>query len=156
VAETEIETQTDLGVLARSIEDFWGSMLGLDVERCSCQYERGHDREILGTVSIMGDWSASLVVRLPESLATDVTAAMFAMEPGDVTLEELGDAIGEIANVAAGALKGAVDADCRLSLPSVTEGSDLRVGIPGASLHHEACFTSGSRRFAAQVWVRDE
>jgi len=154
VADTA--TEFDVELLAQAIDEFWQAMLGLELERCSCQYERGHDREFLGTVSIMGEWTASLVVRLPEPLATAVTAAMFAMDVDDVGPEELSDAIGEIANVVAGALKGGLDADCRLSLPSVTEGSDLRVGIPGASLRQEACFTSGGHRFAAQVWVRNE
>jgi chemotaxis protein CheX len=154
VADTATEIEDD--VLVRAIEDFWGSMLGLDIARVDAPYGTPGARETVGTVSIMGGYSAAVVVRLPEDLARQATAAMFGMEPDECSNEEVGDAIGEVANVVAGALKGTLDTDCRLSLPGVTEGTDLRVGVPGGVMRTEVRFDSDGHRFAVQLWVRDE
>lgn len=149
---SDTATETEAGVLGRAVEEFFRAMLGLGVAPAD-SYEPA-PRETAGTVAITGDVSIALVVRMPVVLATGLTAAMFGTAADAVSGEEVADALGEVANVVAGALKGSLDADCRLSLPSVTEGRDLRIGVPGGAVRTEVCFESDGHRFAVQAWVR--
>ena len=70
----------------------------------------------------------------PAELAREVASVMFGVEPADVSASELSDAIGELANMTGGNLKALLPELTMLSLPSVTEGTDYSVRIPGARL----------------------
>ncbi|MEM7248315.1 MAG: chemotaxis protein CheX, partial [Acidobacteriota bacterium] len=64
----------------------------------------------------------TLCLRFSPTLARRSAAAMFDSDPAELAEDELCDALGELANVAGGAVKAAAAGDVALSLPRVTLG----------------------------------
>lgn len=85
------------------------------------------------SVTIGGAWNGAVLVELPESVDRRLAGAMFMMEPDDLGDDELVDAIGELANMVGGGVKGMLPEPSRLSLPTVVSGSGLRIVVPGSS-----------------------
>jgi chemotaxis protein CheX len=117
--------------LARIAADIWTSMLGLELEE-----DRLGDltatETLTGCVQITGDWEGAVTVQLGTALARRATAVMFGMELDEVTDEEIGDTVGELANMAGGNVKSLLAGSCQLALPSVTSGRDYTVSVRGA------------------------
>lgn len=78
----------------------------------------GEDR-VIGWVSISGDWCGHLYVTTSAAGAREIAATMFQLEAELIGPSEIADAIGEIANMVGGSVKGMVGADAVLSLPQV-------------------------------------
>jgi CheY-specific phosphatase CheX len=80
-----------------------------------------------------------------------VAAAMFGMDDGQASEADVHDAIGEIANMTAGNVKGLVSGYSRLSLPTVTEGTRLSISMPGSRVVRRAAFDCGQDSFSVIV-----
>lgn len=89
-------------------------------------------RTFTGCVQITGAWEGAVTVHCSEGLARLLTAAMFMVDPEDTTPEEVGDALGELANMVGGNVKALLPEPCRISLPAVADGMDYRLSVPGA------------------------
>ncbi|HEY4410234.1 MAG TPA: chemotaxis protein CheX [Acidimicrobiia bacterium] len=89
-------------------------------------------RTFTGCVQITGAWEGAVTVHCSEELARQLTAAMFMVDPADTTTEEVGDALGELANMVGGNVKALMPEPCRISLPAVADGMDYRLSVPGA------------------------
>jgi chemotaxis protein CheX len=59
---------------------------------------------------------------------------MFELAADEISPSEISDALGEIANMMGGNVKALLPGPATLSLPSVTEGSDYSITVPGAAL----------------------
>jgi chemotaxis protein CheX len=92
----------------------------------------GGSRTFTGCVQITGAWDGAVTVHCSEALARALTAAMFMVDPGDTTAEEVTDALGELANMVGGNVKALLPEPCRISLPAVADGMDYRLSVPGA------------------------
>jgi CheY-specific phosphatase CheX len=57
------------------------------------------------------------------------------MEPPDTVNDDVRDVLGELANMIGGNIKCAVASGLKLSMPSVTDGSDDGVRICGSKFH---------------------
>jgi len=147
-------SETDLREVVESV---WSSMLGLQLVPADHAYDRDPDaRNLTGTVQITGEWTGAVMVDLPEKLARDAAAAMFGMEPDDLGEEEVLDALGEVANMIGGNVKGLLDAECKLSLPTIAEGGDFRVAVPGSSTHTLLVFDCDGKPFQVKLLVRED
>jgi len=89
-------------------------------------------RTFTGCVQITGAWEGAVTVHCSEQLAKILTASMFMVDPQDTTAEEVGDALGELANMVGGNVKALLPEPCRISLPAVADGMDYRLSVPGA------------------------
>ncbi|HVW34901.1 MAG TPA: chemotaxis protein CheX [Acidimicrobiia bacterium] len=89
-------------------------------------------RTFTGCVQITGAWEGAVTVHCSETLAKMLTAAMFMVDVDDTTLEEVSDALGELANMVGGNVKALLPEPCRISLPAVADGMDYRLSVPGA------------------------
>ncbi len=121
--------------------DIWTSTLGLNalpVEKAS--EAKSKDRSLIGCIQIMGDWEGAVTLYCSEGLANKATASMFDMALEDITDEELHDTLGELTNMTAGNIKTLLPGDCRISLPSVAEGIDYKVSIPGGKVTFQQSF----------------
>jgi chemotaxis protein CheX len=119
--------------LHRIATDIWAATLGLELKPSTTLGAFDADERIVtGCVYITGDFEGAVTVQLPEALARQATALMFAVEPDDVVDEEVSDTVGELANMTGGNVKSLLGGSCQLSLPSVTSGRDYHVSIPGA------------------------
>ena len=52
------------------------------------------------------------------------------MNPSEVHIDQIRDAMGELANMSAGSVKPLLPRPCQLSLPSVADGSDYTLTVP--------------------------
>ena len=89
-------------------------------------------RTFTSCVQITGAWEGAVTVHCSEGLAELLTAAMFMVDPGDTSPEEVADALGELANMIGGNVKALLPEPCRISLPAVADGMDYRLSVPGA------------------------
>jgi chemotaxis protein CheX len=117
--------------LAEIVEGAATMMLGLDLGARSSD-EKSERCAIGASVQFAGDWSGALVISCDSTLAHEAAAAMFGCDVDNIDPDELSDALGELANMIAGNVKPLLPAATMLSLPTVVQGSDLRVGVLGA------------------------
>jgi chemotaxis protein CheX len=66
---------------------------------------------------------------------------MFGCDGDELADDEVGDAVGEIANMTGGNLKSLLGGSCHMSLPSVTIGNDYTVNIPGSAVRDRSGMT---------------
>jgi CheY-specific phosphatase CheX len=69
-----------------------------------------------------------------------VTLARQALALDDPQSEDVGDVVGELANMLAGRLKHQLPPDTQLSLPMVATGDNFDLSIPGARVAMELDF----------------
>ena len=128
----------------------WEAFLGLTAEPVP------PDDAVVGScysscVHISGAWEGSVNLVLPEALARTVAAAMFDLPPADVSADDLTDAVGELANIIGGNVKGFVsdtDSTWSLSLPVVSAGV---LCVPASRLMTEVLFTYEGRTLVCQI-----
>jgi chemotaxis protein CheX len=133
--------------LAEVVESVWTAMLGYELEPTDEPNAQTADgRHMVGTVQITGRVDAALMVEVPEALARNLASTMFGIDETELGDDEVRDALGEMANMIGGNVKGLLDADSLLSLPTVAEGHDYRVVVPGGgvvnSLNYRCAGTS--------------
>ncbi len=88
---------------------------------------------------------------MPVELAGVLAADMFAMAPEDLDLELIRDAIGELANIAGGNIKGIIADPCELGLPIVAEGASYKVSVPGTRTVCQAAFACAGQHFTVSL-----
>jgi hypothetical protein len=95
-------------------------MLGMPVMQQQGKLDLGPGA-LAARVRISGLWDLSLVLRCQREVAMRWAAAMFNRNTAETTNEDLRDAMGELANMVAGNLKGLLPGEFRLGLPVVAE-----------------------------------
>jgi len=83
------------------------------------EHEVDFDVAIAGHVEVLGTWMGCVQVTTSVDGATALTAQMLALAPADVALDDLQDALGELANILGGSVKSCLADPARLSLPQV-------------------------------------
>jgi hypothetical protein len=77
---------------------------------------------------------------------------MFSLGERPPTLADMQDAFGEVANITGGNLKGILSVDgAHLSLPTVVQGRDYTVSIPGSQEIARGVFTCEGRPLVVTV-----
>ena len=129
--------------------DVWSS-LNLDLERTAPVL----DAAITGSASasITGNWDGMVRLDFSTELPGELAAAMFMMEPADVTDDEVADAVGELANMLGGNLKSLFPEHSRLSLPSVVLGTPVTLRVTGATLVRQVDFDCGGLALRVTLW----
>ncbi len=151
---TETAPALDLVPAAEDIlsiaTDVWSS-LNLDLEETAPTLD---DADITGSasVSISGSWDGIVRLDFTTGLPGELAAAMFMMEPADVTDDEVADAIGELSNMLGGNLKSLLPEHSRLSLPSVVLGPTVTLRVTGATLVRRVDFTCAGRAMRVTLW----
>ncbi len=113
-------------------ESVWTSMLGLELVACEPAPDLPGETYLFGSVTISGACDAAVMVQLPLGMARHLAATMFGQDEESIGEEEIFDALGEMANMVGGNVKGALPGDSKLSLPTVVEGRNFRWASPGA------------------------
>jgi chemotaxis protein CheX len=102
------------------------------------------------SVQVSGTWTGSVLVSCSEALAAHAAASMFETSIDELGPDDIGDALGEIANMIGGSVKSLMPEPSALSLPVVTFGSTRSV-VPGARLVQELHRVCGSEPFHVSV-----
>ncbi len=120
-----LPSATELGEI---VEQVWTSFLSGEITVEERDAGRaGHAGELVASVSIGGQWCGHLMVIAGLECSRQIAADMFETEPGDVTTAEVADALGEIANMIGGSVKGMVGVPAVLSLPQVVLDAEALV-----------------------------
>jgi len=140
--------------IAEIVRDVWSSMLSLPVAVAPRAAGRTTG-EVAAAIEVSG--ASDCVVSLETSPvgARAIAAAMFGMEEGDVTDAEVSDAVGELTNVIGGNIKSLLPGPSRLSLPTVTLGSQAPQRDTGAAALSEVTLASDGEPIVIAVWSRD-
>ena len=120
----------------RITETAWNSVLGLKIEKRECLLpEPPEGRSLTGYVQYTGAWHGAFLLDCSFSLARRIAAIMFRFETAQTSVEDIRDALGEMANITGGNVKGLLPEPCRLALPVVVvDGSGYALHLPGSQI----------------------
>jgi chemotaxis protein CheX len=118
----------DIEGITRTI---WATLFDLPLELGDAG-EPGAESSVTSCVQIDGDWHGALVLKCPMALAQTLTAQMFQTESAP-DLDDVRDALGELANMVGGNVKALLPAPSQISLPAVAMGSDYQLSVVGTS-----------------------
>lgn len=111
--------------LARSVRDVVESYVGTVALEPVDVSTRG--LPVSSVVQISGPSQVTVVVSCSRALALTVTAAMLGVSAADVESGDVDDAVGEVANMVGGNVKGMIPGPSLLSLPTVAVGAEHHV-----------------------------
>lgn len=78
--------------------------------------------EVSAAVALTGAWAGRVVIACTAVAARYATMAMLGIAEADVAEADVTDALGELANIIGGGVKGLLPEPCALSLPLVVTG----------------------------------
>jgi chemotaxis protein CheX len=105
--------------LEQLTRDVWATMIGLDL--ADAVMAENPDPGVTSQIEIHGDEQATLRIDCSMDLARQAAARLFDMPPEELELELVLDAMGEMANVIGGQVKGRWSGAVKLSLPVTKE-----------------------------------
>ncbi len=110
--------EIDESSIIKANSQFWEQMLAMRLDPLPrleqfC-IESGH---VLGMVSLSGAWNGRVEIRMEEGLTRQATAAMLMQPLESVAEVDALDAIREIANMIAGAIKSSLPRPCAMTVP---------------------------------------
>lgn len=138
-----LPAEDDVVELTRLI---WETVLGLAVE--GPLGEGGDTLDVSLSVDISGNWEGTVSLAMPRALARSAAAAMLSVPEDEVPPNELRDAVGELANMIGGNVKGILPGPNRLSLPHAPTGEDAARAPREAK---RLWFESGGKTFSVTV-----
>ena len=94
-------------------------MFGLAVRPVLSEPVPGLGDSVHAVCRSTGSWSAEVRVIAPHDASAIMASMMFGIDACDVSAREVRDAMGELANVLAGSLKGQVAGPWELSPPDI-------------------------------------
>ena len=113
----------------------WGGMLQIELQPAEIVPNKPG---IGACVQITGAWEGAVRVDCSHTLAQLATARFMGVSPEEVAIDQIRDAMGELANMSAGSVKPLLPPTCHLSLPTVADGTDYNFTVP----HGEVLLTS--------------
>lgn len=141
------ELAPDIGDLTRQV---WESVLMLEAVEAPVPPFEGDDPCVSSSVQIVGGWNGVVSLQMSTSLAVTIATTMFELPLGELTAEEIDDAVGEMANMIGGNVKGLLPGPSQLSLPTVTTA--LRApNFPGAAATDHLEFVVAGEPFTVTV-----
>ncbi|MFO0603461.1 MAG: chemotaxis protein CheX [Polyangiales bacterium] len=106
----------------------------------------------VGSVDIHGSWEGAVTLACAGPLARRAAGTMLDVAPGEVTGEDVRDALGEITNILGGNVKALLPAPSRLSLPEVRECPAEAVPAgAGEGGVHELWFSCGGEAMVVRL-----
>jgi len=96
--------------------EFAWSTLDLKITPSSGQFK---GNSITANIQISGQWQGVIALTIEHDLAQQLAVKMFSIEKGQVTDEEINDALSEMINIIGGNLKSLLPQPNQLSLPMV-------------------------------------
>jgi chemotaxis protein CheX len=132
--------------------DVWTSFTGKEIDPADDEVVAGGDEVTVGCVAVMGGWQGCVLLAAPTPLARTVASAMFDLPAGQLTDDEVADALGELTNMIAGNIKSLLPGPSSLSMPAVTAGASYTVRIPRGLLVNRVSVTCEGQRLTVSIW----
>lgn len=134
--------------IADVVRTIWEAVFQWDLEEVAEQ-ELGPART--GFIQVAGVWEGAIVCVASEELVQEITSHLFRLGPGELTVELLHDALGELTNMIGGNLKALLPGPSFLCLPAVIQGSNYSICVPSAQEVAEATFLSRGRPMTVRL-----
>ncbi len=136
-------------------ERVFGTTLGWDLQRGAAERARlANERSVTGCVHVSGGWNGAMTVSCGTELARRIASAMFEVPAEDTSLDEVRDAVGELANMIGGGFKALMPGPSTLSMPTVAEGRDYSLHMPGSAVGAELWFLREGEPIVVRVHER--
>jgi len=117
----------DADGLAEVVTFVWEVFVGGDIaylpSEASTSGKSNIDDGVCASISIGGCWTATIIARVSDELAMHIAACLLGMAHSELDDELINDALGELANVVGGNIKGLL----------ASEGSSLTLPMVGRS-----------------------
>ena len=138
--------------LDQTLLTMWSTLVGGHIAPCTHAAHGDGDR-ISARVGIRGAWNGDVTLECAPAFAVAVAARMLGRQPAATSLEDARDALGELANIAAGNMKPLLAEGCSLSLPETWEGGafDGAAGSAAADVLTDATYDSADGHLRAIV-----
>lgn len=145
--------------IAEATCEIFSSMIMLEVtpKEATKRISHAFKNSITGMVGLAGTVRGNLSIHLPEAVATAVTAAFLGMEVEGID-DDVCDAVGELANMLAGAVKTALDpsgSDIKLSMPSTIYGESYHLDCLDCAVSVLIPFDLDGREFSVELQLVD-
>ncbi|MGH1506441.1 MAG: chemotaxis protein CheX [Acidimicrobiales bacterium] len=113
------------------LTELWSSMLDLALDD-EIDPTAAHDLSWCAAVDILSDdvVTGTVMVRCGDELAERIAEALFGLPSGSASFGEVRDAMGEVANIVGGNVKGVLDAATVLGLPRTSRGEPATSQAP--------------------------
>jgi chemotaxis protein CheX len=152
-----IETEKKLSELSanldRAVDEVFRTMLSVECAPAPAAQEAGSDT-ISAVIGLAGALSGSLVLQSTEEVARRMAALMTGVDPETVDAM-VRDAVGEIANMLAGAWKGLdrqLSSGCLLSTPTVVAGTSYQLFSQRAPTRLERSYRFEERQLTVSLF----
>jgi chemotaxis protein CheX len=90
--------------------------------------------EVSAAVAVTGAWRGHVVVSCSMAAARKISALLLELPLPEVSESDVADALGELANIVGGNVKGLLPAPCALSLPYLVVAASEHVRWPSATV----------------------
>ncbi len=145
VSEEEIQQVTS---------QIWESMLDLHPAAANGNGSSAPEGRIGASVQITGGWEGAVRLDSSLTLARMAAARFVGTEPEQVSIDQVRDAMGELANMSAGMIKNLLPGPSYLSLPSVADGAEYNFTICKSNVESEVKFECEGEQFAVSLLRR--
>jgi hypothetical protein len=109
----------DEALVRAAVDLVWSSMLFATVEPWPGGRDASLADGVRATIELRGDWNGRLALSCATDVAAEIAGAMIGTSAGELSVEDVHDALGEVVNVVGGSVKGALGGDLALGLPDV-------------------------------------
>jgi len=149
----------------RSVENVFQTMLHEEIRFCGrvddAEVSHGSEAsEVMGCVGFAGDINGLVYLRFSKPFARHATSKVLGLSDADIDEagpEVISDAVGELANMAAGGFKNVfcdLGHPCMLTLPTVVTGDHLAVTTVRDASRHVYLFESRGDRVLVDVQMK--
>jgi chemotaxis protein CheX len=115
-------------------EQVWSSYLDLDgMSPLVPAVGPTSPADVSAAVSVTGSWQGHVVVSCSAGASRNAAATLLGIEVEDVTIDDVSDAVGELANIIGGNVKSLLPQPCALALPQVLVDEKSAFMYPGVT-----------------------
>ena len=147
-------TEVSVEIVTQIVESIFITMMDLEVSASETLCIPAGDR-VTSSVYLEGDWNGAVSIECNRQQACLFAGRLLAMDPPATVDDDVRDALGELANMIGGNLKSSMDANARLSMPSVIVGGDYELRICGSETQNRLAFQLDGGNFWVTVSAKD-
>lgn len=144
-----LETQTIGETLLPAAREVFETMIFMDLTESSDPDQELNDETVLSSITFKNNVKGCLSIRCGLDCAETITANMLGMDPDEgISQEDIGDAVGEVANMVLGSVKSRIEetvGEIQVSIPSVVFGKEM-----------EGSLGEGMEKTCVKVHIEDE
>jgi CheY-specific phosphatase CheX len=152
-----MDVAIDSEELTSIVNDIFGTMAGLELSNCRdiVAFHSGNGY-VVSAVQIVGDWQGAVRLDIDMELARQACANLTGADKADLSLQDVRDVAGELANMVAGSVKAACAQSARLSLPTVAIGRDFEFSFSQGKIVQALSFSHLTGVVTVNVIQRQE